>query len=589
MMKKVRLLCIAPYEGMRELLNNIAARRNDIEIVVKVGDLEDGVRIAAENYDKNFHALISRGGTAECIRHALNIPTFEVQLNIYDVLRTIKMAQNISDRFALVGFPSITRIAEVLRDLLQYDFPIYTIHDTLKACQVLEELKEQGYRFVLGDMITVTKANELGMSSLLITSGIESVETAINDAVRLHSYYADLSARAVLLEELLKNTAPELAVYNSTGNRLYSSLIQEDPLLDSLFLKNIAQVLAGEPLKLMRRMRGNIFSVEGRRLLDGEQQLCLYTVTPHTSVEGCMIRYFSPDDELPEAAPIENFLGTSPAIRNTLEICDRYAAMANPILLLGEIGTGKDQFAVYIHKHSQLQHNTFVVVDCAMMSEKHWHFLLENDNSPLSDSGLTIYIKRLGSAEPEYRKQLKQYLKSSCSARLNRLIFSFTLGSGFSDQDELYLYLLETINCLQLTVPSLAQRVSDIPILAGLYINALNVTMGTQVVGFTPDAILSLQNFTWARNVEQLTRIVRQLVVTSKSAYISADMVDFALERESTGKMKYHRQPPLNLDRPLDAIMRDVVVRVYEEENMNQTRTAKRLGISRSTLWRMLK
>ena len=45
----------------------------------------------------------------------------------------------------------------------------------------------------------------------------------------------------------------------------------------------------------------------------------------------------------------------------------------------------------------------------------------------------------------------------------------------------------------------------------------------------------------------------------------------------------------LDLNRPLEEIIHEVVMRVYDEENMNQTHTAKRLGISRSTLWRMLK
>ena len=60
------------------------------------------------------------------------------------------------------------------------------------------------------------------------------------------------------------------------------------------------------------------------------------------------------------------------------------------------------------------------------------------------------------------------------------------------------------------------------------------------------------------------------------------------LEREKR-KAPPVQDTSIDLDRPLDEIIRDVVLRVYEAENMNQTHTAKRLGISRSTLWRMLK
>lgn len=81
---------------------------------------------------------------------------------------------------------------------------------------------------------------------------------------------------------------------------------------------------------------------------------------------------------------------------------------------------------------------------------------------------------------------------------------------------------------------------------------------------------------------------MRSLVINAKSSYISEEQVETLLEWEKR-KAPPIQERGIDLNRPLDEIVHDVVLRVYEAENMNQTHTAKRLGISRSTLWRMLK
>lgn len=122
----------------------------------------------------------------------------------------------------------------------------------------------------------------------------------------------------------------------------------------------------------------------------------------------------------------------------------------------------------------------------------------------------------------------------------------------------------------------------------GLYINAINVQHGTQVIGLTHNAMLTLQNHHWSRNVDQLHQAVRDLVINSKASYISEEQVQETLSLKPR-KPQTLQDSSIDLDRPLNEIVQDVVLRVYQAENMNQTHTAKHLGISRSTLWRMLK
>ena len=75
-MKKPRFLCIAPYEGMYHLMTNIAAQRDDVELVIQSGNLDDGLKTALDNR-RGIDAVISRGGTADVLmRHLTTLIDF---------------------------------------------------------------------------------------------------------------------------------------------------------------------------------------------------------------------------------------------------------------------------------------------------------------------------------------------------------------------------------------------------------------------------------------------------------------------------------------------------------------------------------
>ena len=122
---KIRILAIAPYEGMKSIMLKLAKDRDDIDLSVFVGDLHKGAEIARKNFHEDFDIIISRGGTAELIGAITPLPVIEIALSVYDILRAIKMAENFSSRYAIVGFPGITSSAQLLCDLLQYKVEIY--------------------------------------------------------------------------------------------------------------------------------------------------------------------------------------------------------------------------------------------------------------------------------------------------------------------------------------------------------------------------------------------------------------------------------------------------------------------------------
>ena len=117
--------------------------------------------------------------------------------------------------------------------------------------------------------------------------------------------------------------------------------------------------------------------------------------------------------------------------------------------------------------------------------------------------------------------------------------------------------------------------------------------MANQIIGFEPEAMSLLQHYDWPYNYTQFKRILNELALITTTPYIRAVHVAELLEKESA-----HLIPPLpantsshtlDLNRSLDEISQDIVRQVLSDCGGNQSAAAKRLKISRSTLWRMLK
>ena len=98
---KIRILGIAPYEGMHTVMDRASQDYPNIQLDVFTGDLEVGVAIVQRMAPNSYDCIISRGGTAALIREVTDVPVVEIQLSVYDVLSAMKLAENYSSRYAL--------------------------------------------------------------------------------------------------------------------------------------------------------------------------------------------------------------------------------------------------------------------------------------------------------------------------------------------------------------------------------------------------------------------------------------------------------------------------------------------------------
>lgn len=598
--KKIKILGIAPYEGMRSIMLKTAESRDDIDLTVCVGDLHEGAEIARRSFHENYDIIISRGGTAELIGQITTIPVVEIPLSVYDILRAIKMAENFASRYAIVGFPGIISSAQLLCDLLQYKVETFTIHSADEVEGTLKMLKKRGYRMILCDMIASTMAKRLGLNAILITSGNESIGNAFDQAVKLCLSYANVREENHFLREVIRQSGQHTVIFDNLGQVFYSSLPdkEESPLIPFL-KKDLPSPPEGH--KSFKNMDGTLYSVNSFSIPFYSEPYSVFQFTDSkvpfaTSKYG--VQYLSRTDV--ENSFFNSFYSVTGAIGPLRATISQMAQTNYPIMIFGEEGTGKEQVAGAIYTESKLRNNPLVTVNFSLMNDKSWSFLTNHYNSPFSDNNNTIYLKNLHALDEERARKLLSIIVDMNLCRRNRLIFSCVCGRD----GEIPKSCMEFVNllaCLTIHLPPLRERTKDIPTLANLYLSNLNISLAKEILGLTPGALEALKAFGWPANYTQFKRILSELTVITASSYITEETVLGLLEMEqkTTIRRSGASAAPsgdasgsgvvFDISRPMDAINRDIIRAVLEETKGNQTAAAKRLGISRTTLWRLLK
>ncbi len=203
MKRKYRILGIAPYLNLKNAMITAAKKYEEIEITAYTGNLEDGVQLAIQYMNQKFDLILSRGGTAEMIREVATIPVVEIPISINDILRATLLLDNLTEPYAVVGYPNITQPAHILCEMMNYEMNIITIHHPDELNEVLKTLKNEGRKLVLCDVITETVARKAGLEPILILSGSEGIEKALEYSINMcnagheNDYYEKRRNRAV--------------------------------------------------------------------------------------------------------------------------------------------------------------------------------------------------------------------------------------------------------------------------------------------------------------------------------------------------------------------------------------------------------
>lgn len=593
MEKRFRVLCIAPYEGMKFLMSSLAEEYPEMDLTLFVGDRELGLEIAKANFHGNYDVVISRGNTAAMLRRDLSLPVVEIEVTMYDLLCTLRLADGLGGPSALLAAPAIAESARRLCEVMGENMEIYAYGALEEAEPVLLELQRNSCRTVFCDTLANTSAKRLGLNSFLITSSLDSVRKAFDQALLLCRSQRRLRDEDLFFRELIQGQISQTVVFDDQGSLVLSTLSDPAPELLDLLRQELPESRRVPERRITRNLGGMLYSIRIQRVGSGSMSYSAFFVDARRiplSPNQVGIRFSSrPEAENDFYDSIFSFAGT---IGDFQEEILRINQSAAPVMVTGEDGTGKESMVEALYMRSVLQNNPFVSINCSLLNDKSWTFLMEHHNSPLADEGNTLYFASIDVLSPERRRQLMAALEEMEVCRRNRVIFSCVCQPGeyISAVGSLF---LDKLCCLSLYLPPLRQMAERIPALVNQSLSYLNADLPRRIISVEPDAMEMLRSFQWPHNYTQFRRVLRDLAVTAQGQVITAESVRELLQKEryvgAFSLQVENATAPLDLNRTLEEISKDVARRVVKESSGNQTVAAKRLGISRTTLWRLLK
>ena len=312
----------------------------------------------------------------------------------------------------------------------------------------------------------------------------------------------------------------------------------------------------------------------------------------------------STKQDLPRRAP-ELFLGSSPAIQKLEEQATRAAAAESPILITGETGTGKSELARWLHRHSSRATESLLELNCGgftrefLETELFGHEKGAFTGAVAAKIGLleaahrgTVFLDEIGDMDVQIQPKLLKALEEKRFRRLGevhdrkvdfRMIAATHQNLEKLVQTRLFRAdLFYRVSAVQLTAPSLMERVEDIPALAQNLLGRLTADWGREPVEFSRAALALLQRHLWPGNIRELRNVLERALLGARESVIEAPDLDFASGPRREAVDTYSGMT-------LKELERHHVAQVLAEEGGHVERAAKRLDIPRSTLYQKVK
>ena len=294
----------------------------------------------------------------------------------------------------------------------------------------------------------------------------------------------------------------------------------------------------------------------------------------------------------------DRLLGVSPAMLLARRQVELAAASRASVLLVGPTGSGRQHLASAIHYASQpadaatLPSGGLIPFDCSVVSAD----LILSTVAALARAGAkgekarhtTILLNRVDEIPGELQIELAAFLTGRPFAF--RLISSARIAlAELSVRGLFRADLSAVLSTITITLPPLAERREDLPLLAQAFLEQCNARGGRQVGGFSPEAIDQFYSYSWPGNADELLEMVTAAYKHAQGHEIGVDDLPERL-RVAAQAAAYPRRPEekIILDEYLGRVERELIRRAMARSKGNKARAARLLGLTRPRLYRRM-
>ena len=309
--------------------------------------------------------------------------------------------------------------------------------------------------------------------------------------------------------------------------------------------------------------------------------------------------------ELDARHTFEDILSKSPKMQHIFELIPTIAESESTVLITGESGTGKGLIAQAIHNQSPRAGNPFITVNCGAIPDT----LLESElfgykAGAFTDArrnkagrfvlaqGGTIFLDEIGDVSPAIQAKLLRVLQDKVFEPLGgvqsikaevRIITATNMNLRELVEDGRFRTdLYYRINVFRLELPPLRERMEDIPLLVNHFIAKFSALKGKEISGVSPEALAILMRHEYPGNVRELENIIEHAFVLCAGGMIQPDH----LPDELQPRTRIARRETMDL---LSEYEKDLILSALQKNRWNRLKTAKDLGIHKTTLFRKIR
>ncbi len=309
--------------------------------------------------------------------------------------------------------------------------------------------------------------------------------------------------------------------------------------------------------------------------------------------------------ELKGRFQVGNLISRSKKMQEIFEILPAIAESQSTVLILGETGTGKEVIAKTIHSLSPRKEGPFVAINCGALPDalleselfgyKKGAFTGAHRDKPGKFSlakGGTLFLDEIGEISPALQVRLLRVLQdktfeplgSTLPERADVRIIAAThrdlkkmVEEGSFRQDLYY-----RLNIISLSLPPLRERKEDIPLLVDTFIEHFREIEHKPIYKISSEALALLLAYDWPGNIRELENVIERAFILCTGREIKIEHLPpeiVSIKDSSSQDIKSARS----------LVERELILKTLKKNNYNRQKTAKELGIHKSTLFRKIK
>ena len=632
--RKDKICLISPTENLAKRARSLIIRQG-MDIRVEVAELESAVALAKSLLEQDDYLFISRRGTRDLLCKSLNIQVVNIPGEASDYIPALQQLRNEQGLIAFFSFEEeISNELRTICYLLNLKMKHYCFSDSLSCQNAVQQAVADGAVWGLGGVVSERFAEIYGLSYIRVESSDASILHALDTALQLYATQQEnarqqeqLQIQLERYQNILDYTHDAIIAIDEMGKISVTNQIAEQMLLPAsppfagrfiedvlanTHLTNVLQTGNAE-IGQMMNIHGTLVSTNRVPILvSGKVKGVVATFQDIKTLQRAErnIRIKLHEKGLVAKYCFSDILGHSPAILEAKRLSENYADSSLTVMLYGETGTGKEMFAQSIHNASSRRNGPFVAINCTALNRN----LLESELFGYADSsftgarkggkaglfetahGGTIFLDEIGELPLEFQAPLLRVLQEKEVRRVGddtvipvdiRIVAATNRDLlQMVEEGKFRMDLYYRLNVLSVIVPPLRERNDDYQEIAGCIYERLMPQHSEKEKQAFFHILKRCCAYPWPGNVRELTNLVESVsLLLHRGA--SEDEAFQSFSNQWQKKECVPREERISDTAP--ALNRETVLDALKRNGGNASRTAKELGISRSTLYRRLR